>query len=291
MAQFYHWEEICPNVYHIGSDEQVFMDLFVGTERALLFDTGYGFGDLREVISQITQLPLTIVNSHGHPDHICGDYQFDGPVYIHPADMESYAQHTTGSNRRSLVDGARHMMDHATGQLKDILPKGFDEEAYCNGGTVRLVPVQEGKVFRLGGSSLRVVEVPGHTAGSIGLLYEQENTFFAGDAMSPFVWLFAPESTMLSEYISTLKKVTALGLSHLVVAHHPTKLEAKVLEDYMDVAEHLDYEAGIPFDNPMFPKIKARICTRKGFRFSDIGKPGFASIVISRDHIDQRIAV
>lgn len=285
MGIFYQWNEIRPSVYHIGSDEQVYMDLFVGTEWALLFDTGYGFGNLHEAISKITQLPVTVVNSHGHPDHVGGNYQFDGPIYIHADDIELCKQFTSAARRRESVEMARHTADHASGQIMDILPKDFDEEAYCCGGTGKLLPVWEGKVFSLGGITLRVVEVPGHTAGSIGLLYEEENIFFAGDAMSPFVWLFAPESKNLSDYIATLKKVKAFGSDYLVVAHHPVMLKGKVLDDYLDAAEQLDYETGIPFSNPMFPGIEARICPRAGYGPVDFGKPGFASVVISRDHI------
>lgn len=285
MTKFYQWNEIRPHVYHIGSGEQVFMDLFVGTERALLFDTGYGFGDLRGEIAEITQLPLTVVNSHGHPDHAGANYQFDGPIYIHPDDMELCAQHTNEASRRKSIEMARQTVNYISGQTIDILPTGFDQETYCCGGTGKLTPVREGVTFSLGGITLRVVEVPGHTAGSIGLLYEEEKMFFAGDAMSPFVWLFAPESKTLSDYIATLKKAKTFGFTHLVVAHHPVVLEGNVLDDYLDAAEHLDYEAGSPFSNPLFPEIEARICPRAGYSPMDMSKPGFASIVISRKHL------
>lgn len=286
MSQFYEWKELCPNVYHIGSGEQVFMDLFVGTERALLLDTGFGYGDLRSVISQITQLPLIVVNSHGHPDHVCGNFQFDGPVYIHPDDMALCQRYTSEANRRGLVETARNTVSYATGEVIDILPEGFNEEAYCHGKSGDLTPIREGEVFHLGGITLRVIEVPGHTVGSIGLLYEEENVFFAGDAMSPFVWLFSPESTVLSRYILTLKKAKALGFSSLVVAHHPVSLDAGAIDDYLDAAEHLNYETGVPFSHPLFSGIEARSCARMGYGPMDIGKPGFASVVINPDHID-----
>ena len=66
--------------------------------------------------------------------------------------------------------------------------------------------MREGSVFDLGGLHLEVYYVPGHTRGSLGLLCEEEKLFYAGDAMNPFLWLFATESTSLSEYIQTLRK-------------------------------------------------------------------------------------
>ena len=49
-----------------------YMYLFTGSKGALLFDTGYVFTDFRPLIKQVTDLPLTVVCSHGHDDHVLG---------------------------------------------------------------------------------------------------------------------------------------------------------------------------------------------------------------------------
>lgn len=46
--------------------------LIVGSKEALLFDTMSGEGDLIGEIRKITELPVTVVNSHGHLDHTAG---------------------------------------------------------------------------------------------------------------------------------------------------------------------------------------------------------------------------
>lgn len=286
MSEFYRVTELRKNVYRIDSAEQVHMELFVGEKQALLLDTGYGYGDLKKVVRDITDLPLIVVNSHGHLDHTCGNYQFTEDIYIHPADVELCRQHNSFEMRRGAVENGRHTMDYVTGQVEDILPEDFDEEVYVNAGYGNLVPVAEGHVFDLGGITLEVVEVPGHTRGSIGLLYREEKIFYAGDAMNPFLWLFSPEATMLSEYIQTLKKAEKLDFNELVVAHGPGTLPKAVLADFMDAAEHIDFEKGVPFHAPMTAGMDARICVREGFGPQDMGKPGFASVVISREHID-----
>ncbi len=43
--------------------------LVLGREKALLFDTMTGLGDLKGYVERLTDLPLTVVNSHGHFDH------------------------------------------------------------------------------------------------------------------------------------------------------------------------------------------------------------------------------
>ena len=47
MKEYYSVTEYRKNIYRITSDEGVVMDLLVGTKKALLIDTGYGFGDLQ----------------------------------------------------------------------------------------------------------------------------------------------------------------------------------------------------------------------------------------------------
>ena len=65
------------NVVHIEDPLGVFATLIIGQDKALLFDTAYGIGNLREHVEDLTKLPLIVVNSHGHVDHLCGNYHFD----------------------------------------------------------------------------------------------------------------------------------------------------------------------------------------------------------------------
>lgn len=288
MEEFYRVTELRHGVYRIDSAEQVHMDLFVGSKQALLFDTGYGYGDLKKVVDGLTKLPLAVVNSHGHLDHTCGNFRFGGDIYIHPSDMELCRQHNSPEMRKGAVESGHHSFNYMTKEMCNILPEDFDEEAYINAGYGNLIPVEEGHIFDLGGITLEVVEVPGHTRGSIGLLYREEKLFYAGDAMNPFLWLFAPEATMLSEYKQTLKKAEALDFKELVISHGPMVLPKAVLADFVDAAEQVDFEKGVPFQTPMAPGVEARICAREGFGPQDMDKPGFASVVISREHIDER---
>ena len=259
------------------------MDLIVGREKALLIDTGYGFGDLKGTVSSLTSLPLIVVNTHGHLDHACGNAQFNQPVYIHPLDMDLCREHN-GHLRRSLaLDYARHCPQPDGGET-DILTGEFDDTSYLRLGAGDLTPTTEGDVFDLGGAHLRVIEAPGHTAGSIGLLHEERNLFFAGDAFNPAVWLFLPEALSLEQYAATLRKAIACSFDGLVFSHVSNIMNPEALRDYLDLAEHLEYESGIPFSAPLVPGATARLCIRKGYSPEDTGKKGFASIVINKDH-------
>lgn len=270
--------------YRIYSPAGVYMDLVVGQEKALLIDTGYGFGDVKGTVRSVTNLPLVVVNTHGHVDHACGNGQFSEPVYIHPLDIDLCREHTGRLRRRLALEYAHHC-PQGDGEEIDLLPAGFDEAAYLRMGTGTLLPMKEGDVFDLGGAHMRVLEMPGHTAGSVGLLYEEKNLFFAGDAFNPAVWLFLPEALSLKQYAATLRKAVSYAFDALVFSHVPEITSPDVLGDYLDLAEHLDYESGVPFSAPLVPAATARTCFRKGYSPEDMEKKGFASIVINRDHL------
>ena len=62
--------------------------LVTGKERGLIIDTMNGYENVKELAETLTDLPLTVVNTHGHPDHIFGNIYFE-EAYLHPADLVS----------------------------------------------------------------------------------------------------------------------------------------------------------------------------------------------------------
>jgi glyoxylase-like metal-dependent hydrolase (beta-lactamase superfamily II) len=54
--------------------------------KALLIDSLIGAGNLRAFCRELTDLPITLVNTHGHVDHTGGNFDFD-ECYIHPNDI------------------------------------------------------------------------------------------------------------------------------------------------------------------------------------------------------------
>lgn len=285
-GNYYQVIEVDENIYRLFSDEQVFMDLFVGSEKALLWDTGYAYADLRAAVREITSKPLVIINSHGHLDHTCGNGYFEEPVYIHEKDIPLCLEHTNTFHRQNAIDMAKHTVMYESNETKNILPKDFNSERYIQLGAGNLVGIREGQSFNIGNMSFEVYEFPGHTAGSIGLLYKEKNFLYVGDAMNPFVWLFAPEAQPLSVYIHSLKKAIDLKADKIMIAHGSGILSSSVLEDYLDCAENVDYEHGIPFTSPIFPDAEARICIRGADTVEEMFKLGLSSIVISKDKID-----
>ena len=273
LEHIYQIRQLEPGIWRIGNS-MVFMDLIEGEHHALLFDTGYGFGDLKGLVRSLTDKPLYVVNSHGHVDHACGNEQFGG-AFIHPLDMALCREHNGRQMRQAELETAQVPMD-------------FDLEEYLALGTGGLTPVGEGHIFDLGGLTLEVVHLPGHTAGSIGLWCPRKRLLWVGDAMNCFVWLFLPEAQSLDCYVRTLHKAAKLPFTHMIQSHEPDPVPKRKLWDYLDLAEHLDFEKGYEVTAPLGYPGQTRICTRMGIHYDDRSHPGFAAIMISREKLGER---
>lgn len=177
-----------------GSDN---IYLVEGRDRALLIDTGLGVARLREYVETLTRKPLLVVNTHGHPDHAGGNFQFK-TVYAHPADFEAIKR--VGS-RESRERAARNMAKGAP--RADMIPL----EETGNAPQPELIPIRGGHIFDLGGRRLEVIEAPGHTPGEIVLLDPSSRALFTGDNSNALVWLFLSESLPLETYLTTLRNL------------------------------------------------------------------------------------
>ena len=97
--------QIFPGVWCIDDHGSDIMYLVIGSDSALLIDTGLGLVHLRDYVKSITNLPLIVVNTHGHPDHAGANYQFE-KVYAHKADFAMISYFSNPDIRRSMAGGA-----------------------------------------------------------------------------------------------------------------------------------------------------------------------------------------
>ena len=239
----YSVSQLKPNLYHIADPFGVFMTVIVGEEKALLLDTGYGIGRLNETITQITDLPLIVVNSHGHLDHVLGN-RFFGEAHLHPADLQVYQCHTAQDKKHSVIG-----MQSARPEL---FPADFSPDAYLSEYKTTVLPTDEGDVFDLGGVSLTVIHAPGHTPGGIALLDDRDRLLLVGDAASPHVWMFLQESTSIATYIQSLLKLQKLGNQYdgIIASHVPIVLPNDLIDRLLHCAGNIDPERSVPFESP-----------------------------------------
>jgi len=233
----YKVSDICPGLYQIKDPLDVLFYLIVGDEKALLFDTGYGVGDIHAVVKSITTKPLTVVLGHGHIDHANGAYQFD-EVYLREPDFELCKEHTSPDIRSEIVR-----------RLKEAgLEPGFDIEVWVNEGKCNLKPLEIGTVFDLGGLSVEVIDMAAHTGGSIDLLIIERRILLDSDSANSHCWMFMPQSLSVREYIAMLKRVKQLEFDFFYVAHQDHAHPKSDLDTYIKVAENATIEKSKPYE-------------------------------------------
>lgn len=156
----------------------------IGTEKALLFDSGFGVVDtLRTELEKLTDLPILCVVGHGHPDHAGAAELFD-EVYMNHRD-EPLLPVSLSYERR---------MDDVFGSRGPGGPRQIDEElkAYAEqhivdpgGKNFKYNDMDQGDIFDIGGDRLEVFALPGHTQGSVALLNREKNYALISDCIGP----------------------------------------------------------------------------------------------------------
>ncbi len=188
-------------IYEPHQAEETIGYLIVGEKKALLFDTGMGISDVKKVTAELTRLPIIVLNSHTHDDHVGGNWQFE-TVYGMDTDF-------TRKNARGSREDAQ--AEITPDQICGTLPRGFDVKAYATRPWKISTKLYDGARFDLGGRTLEVIATPGHTPDSVSLIDRTNGLLFTGDTYYPApIWLFRPE-TDLDAYAKSIRRLAALA--------------------------------------------------------------------------------
>ena len=192
MANLYI-KEMRPGVYLLDENHDATGYLVVGEDRACLIDTMNGVTDLGAAVRKITDKPVMLINTHGHPDHIYGNVYFDN-AHINLKDLEI---------AESFI-GEPAMVKRCEEQ-NFVFPVFED--------------IHEGAIIKLGGKTLRVYDLPGHTPGGIVLLLEEERILFTGDSINHHLWMQLEHSCPMETLVKNLDRLMFLEKEADVILH------------------------------------------------------------------------
>lgn len=142
--------------------------LLEGETGALLIDSGMTVQNAKEIARSLTDLPVSLLNTHADRDHVGSNAEFE-KVYMHPLEEPNY--------RRA-------------------------------GQTGEIDPVEDGDVLDLGGRELEIIHLPGHTPGSIAVLDRNSRVLISGDPIQENgrIFMFGDQRN-LSDYVQSLRQL------------------------------------------------------------------------------------
>lgn len=248
--------------------------LIVGDQKALLIDTGYGYGNLREVALKVTDKPLIVINSHVHPDHSLGNGLFE-EVYVGERDLPSIHNGQLQKLYEMLLGYGKKKVPALYFILlyAKIKHKPSYDTAYRT--------LSSASEFDLGGRVIRFMQMPGHTPGSMIMLDAHSKSVFAGDAVNPHTLLHFDRTLKLVEYATQLDELAALpDYERLYTSHLKEPLPFSFVSWFADFLRRVQLEKSVVSDLPNYG--------RPVYEYIEYdGRYGKCSVCFDADNVDQ----
>ena len=207
-----------------------FCYLVLGEKAAMLVDSMYGVGSLKEFCETLTDKPIIHVATHFHGDHTGGSYEFS-EFYMSPKDFESFYAGMGRSGGNAMRTAKRRTLPEYQDQLREqdmIEPK-----------EVRLHPIFEGDLIDLGGKQIEVIEVPGHTAGEIVLLDRKARCLYSGDTCNTNTLLQLDPKCCVAEYIENLRKLNGYRSAFDTLFNGHDIQNATIIDEGIELCEKI----------------------------------------------------
>ncbi len=203
------------HVWLLNENNEATGYLVIGENKAALIDTMNGYQDLSETVQRITDLPVTVINTHGHSDHIWGDGYF-GEAYLNKADW-----------------GIANQSFH------NLLYK--DMEASNRMKEVHFTDIQEGEHFDLGGVTIIAYSLAGHTSGGMCFLDQEDRILFTGDSINRHCWMQLAESLPIETFVENLESLGTIRGDYDYICHgHASAMEeASLYEELLNAVKDL----------------------------------------------------
>lgn len=246
-------EKLTDYLYCITETNKVHQYLIIGSEKALLIDTGFGFTAVEPIIRTVTDKPLMVVNTHADIDHASGNFRFkEAYISIHDLrflyDLDDKANRKKTLLYRSSKTGAN--------TLEEMKKEGLDVELFMNWSIFdcKYNFIDEGYIFDLGDIKLEVIATPGHTNGSICLLDKTHRILFSGDTIMSHIVYLIPSSKRapLASYYKSILKLKDLKseFDGIYGGHNEFNASTDLIDEMLECLKEVYLGVGENIYNP-----------------------------------------
>lgn len=206
ISEYKHWEET--HCY-----------LLCGTEKALLIDTGLGVANIKSVVDHLTSLPVLVVTTHVHWDHIGGHRYFED-IAVHEMEKDWLSG--------GFPIPLQVVKNNLTRRPCDF-PMEFilDEYQIYQGEPQRIL--RDGDCLDIGGRWIAVIHTPGHSPGHCCFYELGRKYLYSGDLIyKGCLDAFYP-STDPRLFWQSVRKVQTLEISRIFPGHHSLSVPIDII--------------------------------------------------------------
>ncbi|WP_047982781.1 MBL fold metallo-hydrolase [Ornithinibacillus californiensis] len=228
-------QEIDSTTYAIseyGHWEKVHSFLLIGKEKAALIDTGLGIDNMKRITDQLTDLPIIVITTHVHADHIGSHGEYE-TILVHEAEEDWLVNGIKGLT----VEQIRKEM------CRDITkptPENFNPDTYTPFTGKPTALVSDGDLIDLGDRLLSIFHTPGHSPGHISVLDNDREYLFTGDLLytdTP-IYAFYPTTDPVA-LVDSLERISYLQVQRVFGAHNTLGLDPSILWEVQDAVYEL----------------------------------------------------
>lgn len=208
--------EVDDNVFHVyepyyRNDFRCNIYVIRGSKDAITLDSGLGLSPLKDFLNDIVQDPL-LVSSHGHYDHIGGNFEFRRRL-IHPAE----AGIVTAPNHENTY--ARELL--ATNDFYQSPWRNFDAAEWVVEPAPPTGLIDEGDVIDLGSRRFTVLHTPGHSWGGICLWDVEDHALFCADTVYSGELFDSLSCSDIPAYVQSMERLLEFPVRVAFPGHGP----------------------------------------------------------------------
>lgn len=207
-----------------GHWERCISYLVIGEQSAALIDTGLGISNIKRITDQLTELPIKVLTTHVHWDHVGGHSLYD-QIYLHADDLGW------------LVNGLPMPLSVIRSDLmRDPLtrptPPEFDPDQYVPFRGQPTGLLQDGEMIDLGGRQLSVLHTPGHSPGHLCFFDAERGYLFTGDLLyRGTLYAFYPSTDPVA-FAGSIARLAGLPrVNRLLPGHNDLDVSVSLLPD------------------------------------------------------------
>lgn len=224
MNPWFTVEIIDPNTFAISEYqhwEQTHCYLLLGTQKALLIDSGLGVQNISTVVHRLTNQPVLLATTHAHWDHIGGHWHFPR-IAVHAQEREWLEQAfplPLDAVKANII------------QRPCSFPPDFQLEHYrIFQGTPTMI-LHHQDILSLGHRQVQVLHTPGHSPGHVCFFEPRTGYLFSGDLIyQGTLDAFYPSTDPLA-FWQSIQLVKQLPLKKILPGHYTLHIPLDLVEE------------------------------------------------------------